>query len=153
TRLAAARSRNCAPLTYPRRLRHACGMSGRRSQRSGGAVHHGRVPAGPDPPHALRAPPPPPGAGGPRPPGSGWWPLPPTWPGAPVALPIAERKLRSTGWDSSVYPVWSLTSGHGLQLVVRTAGLLAVAAIIALSAGAMLRRTAGAIAAVVVLLI
>jgi len=73
--------------------------------------------------------------------------------GAAVALPIAERKLRSADWDSSVYPVWSLTSGHGLQLVVGTAGLLAVAAIIALSAGAILRRTAGAIAAVVVLLI
>jgi ABC-type transport system involved in multi-copper enzyme maturation permease subunit len=73
--------------------------------------------------------------------------------GAAVALPIAERKLRSAGWKSSVYPVWSLTSGHGLQIVVGTAGLLAVAAIIALSAGAVLRRSAGAITAVVVLLI
>jgi hypothetical protein len=73
--------------------------------------------------------------------------------GAAVALPIAERKLRSTGWKSSVYPIWSLTSGHGLQIVVGTAGLLAIAAIIALSAGAVLRRSAGAITAVVVLLI
>ncbi|HEY6280033.1 MAG TPA: ABC transporter permease subunit [Streptosporangiaceae bacterium] len=73
--------------------------------------------------------------------------------GAAVALPIAERKLRSGGWASSVYPVWSLTSSRGLQIVVGTAGLLAVAAILALSAGAVLRRSAGAIAAVVVLLI
>ena len=73
--------------------------------------------------------------------------------GAAVALPIAEHKLHSGGWASSVYPVWSLTSGHGLQIVVGTAGLLAVAAILALSAGAVLRRSAGAIAAVVVLLI
>jgi ABC-type transport system involved in multi-copper enzyme maturation permease subunit len=73
--------------------------------------------------------------------------------GAAIALPIAERKLHSGGWASSVYPVWSLTSGHGLQIVVGTAGLLAVAAILALSAGAVLRRSAGAIAAVVVLLI
>jgi len=73
--------------------------------------------------------------------------------GAAVALPIAERKLHSAGWASSVYPVWSLTSGHGLQIVVGTAGLLAVTAILALSAGAVLRRSAGAIAAVVVLLI
>ena len=73
--------------------------------------------------------------------------------GAAAALPIAERKLRSAGWKSSVYPVWSLTSGHGLQIVVGTAGLLAVAAILALSAGAVLRRTAGAITAVVVLLV
>jgi hypothetical protein len=73
--------------------------------------------------------------------------------GAAAALPIAENKLHSGGWASSVYPVWSLTSGHGLQIVVGTAALLAVAAILALSAGAVLRRTAGAIAAVVVLLI
>jgi hypothetical protein len=73
--------------------------------------------------------------------------------GAAVTLPIAERKLRSTGWKSSVYPIWSLTSGHGLQIVVGTAGLFAVAAIIALSAGAVLRRSAGAIAAVIMLLI
>jgi hypothetical protein len=73
--------------------------------------------------------------------------------GAAVALPLAERKLHSAGWASSVYPVWSLASGHGLQIVVGTAGLLAVAAILALSAGAVLRRSAGAITAVVVLLI
>jgi ABC-2 family transporter protein len=73
--------------------------------------------------------------------------------GAAVALPVAENKLHSGGWASSVYPVWSLTSSRGLQIVVGTAGLLAVAAILALSAGAVLRRSAGAITAVVVLLI
>ncbi len=73
--------------------------------------------------------------------------------GAAIALPIAEHKLHSAGWASSVFPIWSLTSGHGLQMVVGTAGLLAVAAILALSAGAVLRRSAGAITAVVVLLI
>ena len=73
--------------------------------------------------------------------------------GAAVALPIAEKKLHSGGWASSVYPVWSLTSARGLQIVAGTAALLAVTAILALSAGAVLRRSAGAIAAVVVLLI
>jgi hypothetical protein len=73
--------------------------------------------------------------------------------GAAIALPIAEHKLSSGGWVSSVYPVWSLTSAHGLQIVVGTAGLLAVAAILALSAGAVLRRSAGAITAVVVLVV
>jgi hypothetical protein len=73
--------------------------------------------------------------------------------GAAVALPIAERKLHSGGWASSVYPIWSLTSAHGVQIVVGTAGLLAVAAILALSAGAVLRRSAGAITAVVVVVI
>jgi ABC-type transport system involved in multi-copper enzyme maturation permease subunit len=73
--------------------------------------------------------------------------------GAAVALPIAERKLHSAHWASSVYPVWSLTSGRGLQIVVGTAGLLMVTALLALSAGAVMRRSAGAITAVVVLLI
>jgi hypothetical protein len=73
--------------------------------------------------------------------------------GAAITLPITMHKLHSSGWASSVFPVWSLTSGHGLQIVVGTAGLLAVAAILALSAGAVLRRSAGAITAVVVLLI
>ncbi len=73
--------------------------------------------------------------------------------GAAVALPIAENKLHSSGWTSSVYPVWSLTSSRGLQIVAGTAGLLAVAAILALSAGAVLRRSAGAITAAVGLLV
>jgi ABC-2 family transporter protein len=73
--------------------------------------------------------------------------------GTAIAMPIAEQKLRSGGWVSSVYPVWSLTSGHGLQIVIGTAGLLALAAILALSAGAVLRRSAGAITVVVALLI
>ncbi len=73
--------------------------------------------------------------------------------GAAVALPIAENKLHSGGWASSVYAIWSLTSSRGLQIVAGTAGLLAVTAILALSAGAVLRRSTGAIAAVVVLLI
>jgi hypothetical protein len=73
--------------------------------------------------------------------------------GAAVALLIAERKLHLGGWASSVYPVWALTSGHGLQIVVGTAGLLAIAAILALSAGAVLRRSAAAITAVVGLMI
>jgi ABC-type transport system involved in multi-copper enzyme maturation permease subunit len=73
--------------------------------------------------------------------------------GTAIAVLIAERKLHSGGWASPVYPVWALTSGHGLQIVVGTAGLLGVAAILALSAGAVLRRSAGAITAVVGLMI
>jgi regulation of enolase protein 1 (concanavalin A-like superfamily) len=73
--------------------------------------------------------------------------------GAGIGVPIAERKLHSGGWASSVFPVWSLTSAHGLQIVVGTAALLALAAILALSAGAVLRRSAGAITAAVVLVI
>ncbi|HEY2443560.1 MAG TPA: ABC transporter permease subunit [Streptosporangiaceae bacterium] len=73
--------------------------------------------------------------------------------GAAIAVPIAERKLHAGGWVSSVFPVWSLTSGHGLQIVLGTAALLAVAAVLALCAGAVLRSSAGAITAGVVVLI
>jgi hypothetical protein len=73
--------------------------------------------------------------------------------GTAVAVPIAERRLHSGGWASSVYPIWSLTSARGVQMVAGTAGLLAVSAILALAAGAVLRRSAGAITAVVVLVI
>jgi ABC-type transport system involved in multi-copper enzyme maturation permease subunit len=73
--------------------------------------------------------------------------------GTAAAMLIAERKLNSGGWVSSVYPVWGLTSGHGLQIVLGTAGLLAIAAILALSAGAVLRRSAAAITAAVGLMI
>jgi hypothetical protein len=73
--------------------------------------------------------------------------------GTAIAMVIAERKLHTGGWVSSVYPIWGLTSGHGLQIVVGTAGLLAIAAILALSAGALLRRSAAAITAVIGLLI
>jgi ABC-type transport system involved in multi-copper enzyme maturation permease subunit len=73
--------------------------------------------------------------------------------GTAVAVLIAERKLHSGGWVSSVFPVWALTSAHGLQLVVGTAGLLAIAAILALSAGAVFRRSAAAITAVIALLV
>ena len=72
---------------------------------------------------------------------------------AAIAVPIAEHKLQAGHWAPSVYPAWSLTSGHGVQLVVGTAALLAVAAILAVSVGAVLRRSAGAITAVVVLIV
>jgi hypothetical protein len=73
--------------------------------------------------------------------------------GAAVAFPIAEDKLRAEGWLTSLYPVRSLFSGPGLQIVVGTAALFAVAAVLALAAGAVLRRSAGAIAAVIGILI
>jgi hypothetical protein len=73
--------------------------------------------------------------------------------GAAVAFPIVEQQLRSNGWKAPVYHVISLTSGTGVRVVVGTAALFAVAAILALAAGSALRRSAGAIAAVIVLVI
>src|SRR3984957_4259087 len=69
--------------------------------------------------------------------------------GAAVALVVAAHKLSTSGWVKSVFPVWPLLSAHGLQMVVGTAGLFALAAILAVAAGATLRRSAGAITAVI----
>jgi|HubBroStandDraft_5_1064220.scaffolds.fasta_scaffold07571_4 hypothetical protein len=69
--------------------------------------------------------------------------------GAAVALVLAVHKLSTTGWVTSVFPAWSLLSSHGLQMVVGTAGLFALTAILAVAAGATMRRSAGAIAAVI----
>jgi hypothetical protein len=69
--------------------------------------------------------------------------------GAAVALVVAVHKLGTAGWVTSVFPAWSLLSAHGLQMVVGTAGLFALTAILAVAAGAAMRRSAGAIAAVI----
>jgi ABC-type transport system involved in multi-copper enzyme maturation permease subunit len=68
---------------------------------------------------------------------------------AAVAFEIGQSKLNANGWVASVYPIRSLFSGHGLQMVVGTAGIFALAAVLAIAAGAAIRRSAGAIAAVI----
>jgi ABC-type transport system involved in multi-copper enzyme maturation permease subunit len=73
--------------------------------------------------------------------------------GTAIAFPIAEQKLRSEGWKAPYYQTLSLTSGIGVQVVVGTAALLAVAAILSVATGALLRRSAGTITAVVGLVI
>src|SRR5262249_25587947 len=73
--------------------------------------------------------------------------------GAAVAVLIAERKLHSGGWGSSVYPAWALTSAPGGQIGGGTAGPPAVGADPAPSRGAGAGRSGGAMAAVVVLVV
>jgi len=67
--------------------------------------------------------------------------------GAAIALPIASHKLYANGWQPPVWPVVSLTSGIGLRVVLGTAAIAAVAAILGLAAGAIFRRSTGAIMA------
>ena len=73
--------------------------------------------------------------------------------GAAVAFPFAVRKLHALSWKPPVWPVWSLTSQVGVRMVLGTAALLAVTALLALAAGTILRRSAGAITAVIGLVI
>jgi ABC-type transport system involved in multi-copper enzyme maturation permease subunit len=73
--------------------------------------------------------------------------------GAAVAFVFAERKLTALGWTPPVWHDWALTSQVGVRVVVGTAALLAVTALLALAAGTILRRSAGAITAVIGLVV
>jgi ABC-type transport system involved in multi-copper enzyme maturation permease subunit len=65
-----------------------------------------------------------------------------------IAVPLAERLLRANG--NHIFPVTPLTE---LRVMVGTAALLAVAAVLALAVGAMLRRSAVAVTAVIVAIV
>jgi ABC-type transport system involved in multi-copper enzyme maturation permease subunit len=65
-----------------------------------------------------------------------------------VALPVQERHIRSGG--NFIDPVSTLTE---VRLVAGNAALLAVAAILALAIGAILRRSAAAVSAVIVVVV
>ena len=54
---------------------------------------------------------------------------------------------------SAVYRVWPLLSAHGVQIVAGTAALFGLTAVLAVSVGAVLRRSAGTIAAVIGLVV
>jgi ABC-type transport system involved in multi-copper enzyme maturation permease subunit len=65
-----------------------------------------------------------------------------------LAVPLGERILRANG--NHIVPVTALTE---LRVMAGTAALLALAAVLALGAGAMLRRSAAAVAAVIVAIV
>jgi ABC-type transport system involved in multi-copper enzyme maturation permease subunit len=61
-----------------------------------------------------------------------------------VTIPLAERLLHENG--NPIYPVGMLT---GTRIVAGTAALLAVSAVLGLAVGTLLRRSAGAVTAVI----
>ena len=65
-----------------------------------------------------------------------------------IALPLGDRLLRATG--NYLYPVSALTE---LRVMLGTAALFALAAVLALALGAILRRSAGVVAAGIVLFV
>jgi ABC-type transport system involved in multi-copper enzyme maturation permease subunit len=65
--------------------------------------------------------------------------------GAAAAVPLSEHILRSNG--NYIHPVSTLTE---LRVIAGTGALLAVAAVLALAVGVVLRRSAAAVAAVIV---
>jgi ABC-type transport system involved in multi-copper enzyme maturation permease subunit len=67
---------------------------------------------------------------------------------AAIAVPLGARILRANG--NSLYPVSSPTQ---VRVVAGTAALLAVAAVLALAVGTLLRRSAAAVTVVIVALV
>jgi hypothetical protein len=68
--------------------------------------------------------------------------------GSAVVVIEGQRLLRARG----VY-VWPVTALTEVRVIVGTAAVLAVAAVVALAIGAVLRRSAGAVAAVIVVIV
>jgi ABC-type transport system involved in multi-copper enzyme maturation permease subunit len=73
--------------------------------------------------------------------------------GTALAFPIADQKLHADGWTAPYYQTLSLTSGAGIQVVVGTAALFGVVAVLSLAIGTVLRRSAGTITTVIGLVV
>ncbi|MFJ6898889.1 hypothetical protein [Streptomyces hokutonensis] len=74
-------------------------------------------------------------------------------PATAIGYTLAQRALRSNGFKPPEFPDLSLLENPSLRAVVGSAVLLSLVAVLALSLGVVLRNSAGAIAAVVVLVI
>ena len=70
-----------------------------------------------------------------------------------IGFTLAQRVLRSNGFKPPEFPDLSLLENPSLRAVVGSAVLLSLVAVLALALGVVLRNSAGAIAAVVVLVI
>ncbi len=68
--------------------------------------------------------------------------------GAVITIPLSEHLLRANG--NFIPPITGLTE---VRIVAGTAALLAIAAVLALAVGTILRRSAGAVAAAIVLVV
>ncbi len=68
--------------------------------------------------------------------------------GSAIVVTLGQRVLRSRG----VY-VWPVTTLTEVRVIVGTAAVLAIAAVIALAIGTIVRRGAGAVAAVIVVIV
>ncbi|MFF8025402.1 ABC transporter permease subunit [Streptomyces sp. NPDC007896] len=74
-------------------------------------------------------------------------------PATAITFPLAQRTMRAHGFAPPAYPDLSLLDSPALRAVVGSAALLSLVAVLALALGAILRNSAGAITAVVVLVI
>ena len=68
--------------------------------------------------------------------------------GAGIALPLGEHRLRANG-----NPIYPAGTGTELRAIIGTAALLALASVLALALGTILRRSAPAVTAVILLIV
>ncbi|MFJ1971644.1 ABC transporter permease subunit [Streptomyces sp. NPDC087903] len=74
-------------------------------------------------------------------------------PATALSFTLAQSRLRTNGYRPPAFPDLSLLDTPALRAVVGSAALLSLVAVLALAVGVLLRTSAGAIAAVVVLVV
>ncbi|RMI46590.1 ABC transporter permease [Actinomadura harenae] len=70
-----------------------------------------------------------------------------------VAFPMAQSRLRSSGFKPPGFPRWSLSDPAALRAVLGSALLVALVAVLAMAFGAVFRHSAAAIAVVLVVVL
>ncbi|WP_026416002.1 ABC transporter permease subunit [Actinomadura oligospora] len=70
-----------------------------------------------------------------------------------VAFPMAESRIRSSGFKPPGFPSWSLSDPEVLRAIIGSALLVALVAVLAMAFGAVFRHSAAAIAVVLVIVL
>ncbi|RFU37660.1 hypothetical protein DZF91_31695 [Actinomadura logoneensis] len=70
-----------------------------------------------------------------------------------VAFPIAQSRLRSSGFRPPGFPSWSLSDPEALRAIAGSALLVALVAVLAMAFGAVFRHSAAAIAVVLLIVL
>ncbi|MCP2334800.1 DUF1349 domain-containing protein [Actinomadura rupiterrae] len=73
--------------------------------------------------------------------------------GLVIAFPLAQSRMRASGFKPPGFPKWSLTDPAVLRAIVGSALLVALVAVLALAFGAIFRHSAAAIAVVLAIVL
>ncbi|MFC4911579.1 hypothetical protein [Actinomadura gamaensis] len=70
-----------------------------------------------------------------------------------IGFPLAQSRIRSSGFKPPGFPTWSVTDPAALRAIVGSALLVALVTVLALACGAIFRHSAAAIALVLVVVL
>ncbi|MDR3035938.1 MAG: ABC transporter permease subunit [Kitasatospora sp.] len=74
-------------------------------------------------------------------------------PATAIAFPLAQHRLQSNGFRPPLFPRYGLTDPISLRVVIGSAAILALVAVLAMAVGALLRHSAAAITLVIVAIV